>query len=72
MNCRKYPTGSPLLVTTVRLWSELDHCMQWNLDVRQVSLREVVEVCVATQSISAYAGSHIAVRAETDRQRRIA
>jgi len=37
----------PLLVTTIRLWCQLYHCMQGYLDVGQVCLSEVVKVCIS-------------------------
>ena len=33
-------------VTTVGFWSKLDDRVQWNLDVREVGLWKIVEVCV--------------------------
>ena len=40
----------PLFVASISFWGEFDHCVQWNLDVRQIDLGEVMEVCVSIKS----------------------
>ena len=47
--------GGPLLVTTIRLRRELDDGVQGDLDVGQVGVLEVVEVCVSAIGRSAIA-----------------
>ena len=42
----------PLLLTSVRLRCELDDCVQGDLDIRQVLLRQVVVVSVSAIAIS--------------------
>ena len=37
----------PLFITTVRFWSQLDDCMQWNFDVREVRLWQVIKICIS-------------------------
>ena len=39
--------GVPFLVTTVSFRCELDDGMQWYLDVRQIIVRQIVEVGVS-------------------------
>ena len=37
----------PLFITTVRFRSQLDDCMQWNFDVGEVHLWQVIKICIS-------------------------
>lgn len=37
----------PFLVTTIRLGCELNHAMQWNLDIWQIGLWQIMEVRIS-------------------------
>jgi hypothetical protein len=44
--------NAPFFVTSISLGSKLDNRMQWDFDVGQVGLREVVVIAVSGSTVS--------------------
>jgi hypothetical protein len=68
----KVKSDAPLLVTAVRLGRELDDGVQRDLDVRQVGLRQVVEVRIAGGHASALRPEARRPRAQAAQDRLVA